>query len=227
MIEPGKRARRQTIFHRERLLWRALCVATLALISAPALAHKLQVFAFAEGDRIDGTAYFAGGAKSTGARILIQTANGETVATLTPAADGSFSYRARARADHLVIAESGDGHRAEWRVKADELAGGFPLATSESGLIQTVDMPPSGEAVAVPDTLGAPAPASGATTNVDPALIAAIDRAVARQIRPLREQLIAAQDEIRLRDILGGLGYLFGLTGLALWWHRRRPNTRA
>ncbi|MBK5965704.1 hypothetical protein CCR95_16830, partial [Thiocystis minor] len=70
------------------------------------------------------------------------------------------------------------------------------------------------------------APVSGETHDIDPALIAAIDQAVARQVRPLREQLIAAQDEVRLRDILGGLGYILGLTGLALWWRSRRLDTQ-
>jgi nickel transport protein len=59
---------------------------------------------------------------------------------------------------------------------------------------------------------------------VAPALESAIERAVARQIRPLREQLVAAEDRIRLQDILGGIGYIMGLTGLALWWASRRRS---
>jgi nickel transport protein len=60
--------------------------------------------------------------------------------------------------------------------------------------------------------------------TLDPALEAAIERAVARQIRPLREQLIAAEDRIRLQDILGGIGFIMGLTGLALWLTSRRRS---
>jgi nickel transport protein len=59
---------------------------------------------------------------------------------------------------------------------------------------------------------------------LDPAVESAIERAVARQIRPLREQLVAAEDRIRLQDILGGIGYIIGLTGLALWWRSRRRS---
>ena len=80
---------------------RPLLLLALALAALPAAAHKLVVFALAEGDRIDGTAYFAGGAKATGARILIQDSDGKTLATLTPTADGRFSYRARSAIDHL------------------------------------------------------------------------------------------------------------------------------
>jgi nickel transport protein len=52
-----------------------------------------------------------------------------------------------------------------------------------------------------------------------------IERAVARQVRPLREELMAAQDQARLHDILGGIGYILGLTGIALWWRARRSPT--
>lgn len=198
---------------------------TLALTSLPVAAHKLQVHAFAEGDRIDGTAYFAGGAKAAGARILVLDAEGKTLAQLTPAEDGRFSYRARMPIDHLIVAESGDGHRAEWRVKADELAGGFPMPEA---LVQITDTPPSGTTLPSHDALAKTsiAQGSGMTISLDPTLIAAIDQAVARQVRPLREQIIAAQDEVRLRDLLGGLGYILGLTGLALWWRSRRANTQ-
>ncbi len=182
----------------------------LAFTSLPVAAHKLQVFAFAEGDHIEGTAYFAGGAKASGAQILIQDAVGTTLAELTPDADGRFRYQAQMPTDLLIIAESGDGHRAQWRITADELAGGFPSSTP---LAPTVDTRPLDGR-----------PSGMIASSIDPALIAAIDQAVARQVRPLREQLIAAQDEIRLRDILGGLGYIFGLTGLALWWRNRHTR---
>jgi nickel transport protein len=42
----------------------------------------------------------------------------------------------------------------------------------------------------------------------------------------LREELIAAQDAYRLQDILGGVGYIFGVAGLALWWRARRFGSR-
>ncbi len=216
MTETGQHARHPSI-------QRGVLLLTFALASLPVAAHKLQVFAFAEGDRIEGTAYFAGGAKATGARILIRDAEGRTLAQLTPAHDGSFSYRARTPIDHLIVAESGDGHRAEWRITAPELAGGFPTAdaTGSTHVTSPVNLTPT-EMNSAQSTESPTPPAIG----VDPALIAAIDRAVARQVRPLREQLITVQDEIRLRDILGGLGYILGLTGFALWWQSRGTKPR-
>ena len=41
-----------------------------------------------------------------------------------------------------------------------------------------------------------------------------IEDAVSRQLRPLREQLDQLENTIRLRDILGGIGYVVGVLGL-------------
>jgi len=60
----------------------------------------------------------------------------------------------------------------------------------------------------------------------DPALTAAIERAVERQVRPLRSELAAAQARARLQDVLGGVGYILGFAGLALWWRGRDSRSR-
>lgn len=202
------------------------------LVAGPAAAHKLRVFAFADGARIQGSAYFAGGGKAQGARIRVQDGRGRVLAELTPGADGSFAYLAQAPEDHIVIADSGDGHRAEWRVSAAELAGGFPRGASDAA-------PPAASASASASSSAAdvgadagiprpmapgsrPADAPGARTGLDPDLELAIERAVARQVRPLREALLADRDRARLHDVMGGIGYILGLLGIALWWRARR-----
>jgi nickel transport protein len=202
---------------------RLIALSMLLMAAMPVLAHKLNVFAAADGARIVGSAYFAGGAKATGARIIITNAAGAVLAELDPAADGSFSYQASAPVAHRIIAESIDGHRAEWRITADELAGAF-----RSGAQDTSEPAAGGEGVRSKAETDSTADQPPPTTPVAlaPGLDAAIERAVARQIRPLREELLATRDALRLRDILGGVGYIFGLVGLALWWHGRRPPGR-
>lgn len=183
-------------------------------LSEMALAHKLQVHAFAEGRSISGSTYYAGGGAVSAARIELRDPSGALLAELTPDEDGRFTYEARAAVEHRILAVTPDGHRAEWIVASSE------LVFDEVGLgqgSQTIDT-----RLAVPQdsgTRGDQTPVAAST--LDPALEAAIERALARQIRPLREQLIATEERIRLHDILGGLGYIIGLTGLALWWRSR------
>ena len=191
-----------------------LCVALMAP-GLPAHAHKLQVFAFADGARIEGSAYFAGGGKAADSRIRIDDAAGQTLAELTTAADGSFEYLARAPIEHRIIAFSGDGHRATWRIGAAELAGGFP----DRGGAAEPSSPPSAERAARPE----PQPATQVSDDI---LRTAIDQAVARQITPLRQELLALRNDLRLQDILGGIGYIFGIAGLAMWWRARSASRK-
>jgi len=198
-----------------------LIICLAAFNSTPALAHRLQVFASADGVEIVGTAYFAGGVKAAGATILIQDAAAQPLATLTTAADGSFRYRAQTASDHLVIADSGDGHQAQWLVTAAELA----------GLNRPISNPPNppfskGGSDASFSNGGfskSPPFEKGGAGGISAAQLAAIEQAVARQIRPLREELAAAAGRASFRDVLGGIGYIFGLTGILLWWRHRKP----
>ncbi|KAA6187086.1 hypothetical protein F2Q65_03985 [Thiohalocapsa marina] len=210
----------------------------------PAYAHKLNVFAAADGTWIEGSTYFAGGAGASGARIRVTDASGALLAELESAADGRFRFQASGPQDHRVIARIGDGHRAEWLVTAEELAGGFAPAQAETLAPAMTNAPVAdqpvldsaiGDAVtgdaatgaadsAVPVTLAAPPPGPEAA-GLEAAIEAAVARQIAQQIRPLREELLATRDALRLQDVLGGIGYIFGLAGLALWWKARRNTS--
>ncbi len=165
--------------------WGIAGLLLLLAYSASLWPHGTQLFAAAEGPLIRGRVTYQGGASAAGVRILVD-AGGERVAELRSDAEGRFGYRAKLAADHLVVADFGDGHRAQWLVPAGQLVGAFGV---EQG---------------------------------DGSSPVALESALARQIQPLREELAAYQGELRFRDVLGGIGYLFGLAGLALWWQSRR-----
>lgn len=202
---------------------RVAALVLLLTLGDPALAHKLQVFAFAEGARISGSAYFAGGGAALVARIEVRDGEGGVLAELAPDGEGRFVYTAAAPVDHLILAITSDGHQAEWRVPAAELATGFGYG---GAIAQEAERPHRRDEPVIVET-DASSTSATSVAILDPALESAIERAVARQIRPLREQLVAAQDRIRFQDILGGIGYIMGLTGLALWWTSRRRSGRA
>lgn len=55
-------------------------------------------------------------------------------------------------------------------------------------------------------------------------MIAAIEKAVAHQVRPLREAFAQSQARAQLQDILGGIGYILGIAGLGIWWTGRQKR---
>lgn len=176
----------------------------------PALAHKLKLFATVEGTIIRGRVYFAGDSRAKGIRITVQGPAGEPLAEAVSDEDGRFAVDARERVDHHLVADSGDGHQARFVVAAADLPPGLP---ERPGRNVVADVPTIAPSSAQRDQPPAPAAAE---------IEALVDRAVARHVRPLAERLVALEDTLRWRDILGGLGYIAGVTGVACYVAARR-----
>jgi nickel transport protein len=181
---------------------------SLLFCALPLLAHGLKVYAHAAGDTIQGEVHFAGGAGASGALVRISDAEGKVLAVVKPDAEGHFSYRLKRPMDVVVEADSLDGHQARWYLKAEAFSGAG--AAREQGEVAVSRTPaPSVSGPVTAETAGSPC-----------------DEVLARQTQSMQEALMACEERVRLRDILGGLGYIVGLAGLGLWWGcRRRQRT--
>jgi len=180
----------------------------LMLGTAPAFAHKMKVFASAEGATISGYVYFNSGNRAVGVRIDVADRAGTTLYTGTSDADGAFRFEATRRTDHVISAAGEDGHAATYIVPASELPDSLP-APPDNRHADTIPTP-SAASVVLPE--------SAHSTEMR----AMIEQSVARQIRPLREQIDSYQEKIWWHDVLGGIGYIVGLGGLAFGLTRRR-----
>ncbi|MCU7812445.1 MAG: hypothetical protein KZQ77_14640 [Candidatus Thiodiazotropha sp. (ex Notomyrtea botanica)] len=176
-------------------------------------AHGLNLFIAVEGDTIRGRVHFGGGHGASDAIITISDSEGNKLADVTPNDNGEFSYIATQQTDHMIVADSRDGHVIKRLVEADALV--FNPSQPDSMGEQSVeagnessDLISASEKSVVPDVQE---------------INFRVEQAVARQMRPLREQLLAHDERVWLRDILGGIGYIIGLAGLGLWWRGRRP----
>lgn len=191
-----------------RLAVAVLVLAALALADAPAAAHKLRLFAFAETGTIRGSVYFGGSVAARGVSVVAYGPDGRILARTVSAEDGGFVFDVGERVDHRIVADTGDGHHAEVVIAADRLApvaGTAPVGTS-------------------PAAQSAAAATSGPAAAPKTDLVALVDAAVARHVGALQAQLALQQERTSLRDVLGGLGYILGLAGLAAFMlGRRRP----
>lgn len=191
----------------------ALVVLLTAGVS-DAFAHKIKLFATAQGTTISGTAYLPGGGRIAGAEVTARDPDGTGLATAVTDDDGAFSMEATRRVDHLLDLDTGDGHRATFRIAATQLP---PTLPGPEGAAQVSADTPAAEAGPVP---------AAASALSEEALEAIVARAVAAQLNPLREQMDAREDRARLQDILGGLGWIMGLTGIAFFLLARKERRR-
>ena len=196
----------------ERSLGVTALLAVALWVAAPVAvqAHKLKAFATAEGKSINGYAYFSPGGRIRQATVTVTAPDGHVVTTMPTDEEGNFRFEATHRIDYRITVDGGDGHVATYTV---------PLAELPDSL-------PSVGAIAVGETPAPAIPAPAYQASVEAAgfadLRAFIDQSVSRQIRPLREQIDAYQEKVWMHDVLGGLGVIFGISGVAYGRGQRR-----
>jgi nickel transport protein len=177
-----------------------------------ALAHKTVVFATCTGEMIEGEVYFQGGAAARNVEVTLVGPQGQQFGRTQTDDEGKFTFPVRFRCDHRVIADAGSGHGAEYTVAADELPESLP--------------PPGGS-----DDPGPPADSAeqGAPNRPPERRVADADpketeaelqelRAIARQLEAVRREMNQYHNQLRLRDVLGGLGYILGIMGVVFYF---------
>ena len=197
----------------------AVCLMLSVLAATtPTLAHRVLVFAYAEGDTIHTESTFVPDTPVRQGKILVQNRKtGQVLLTGQTDDQGKFFFKIPAEAvaqkmDLNIVVEAAMGHRGEWLLKADSYLPG-----------------------AIPGKAGTPAKAAPASTpsasvpgttavNLDQqALEAALNKALERQLAPIREKLTELTiHRTSLPDIIGGIGYILGLFGLWAYFQSKR-----
>ena len=203
-----------------RLVRVCFCAALILLSLSPvALAHRLNVFAFVDGGEIQVESSFSRGNPAGQGKVEVSdAATGVALVTGVTGGDGVFRFPmpdgVRSRGHDLIVrVNAGEGHQGEWRIPAADLGRPSVDAVAVVRDLQS--------AAAVPP----PAAQSGQAISFTPQeLERIIDAALEQKLAPIR-QMLADQYSAgpSLRDIIGGIGWLIGLAGIAAYFKRRRP----
>lgn len=209
-----------------RLMRAALLLVTTLLLLAtlPASAHKLNMFAYAEGNEIFVEGYFADGKKAKNSAVTVFDASNSELLSGTSDGEGQFSFAIPQQSDMRITINAGMGHQTEYTLLKDELRDDPEVTDSNSA------------ASPITATTGIAAINSGITTQTDegpltPTIAANIDpttlrneveRAVGKAIKPLMRELSAMRAEKSFADIVGGIGFIFGLLGIAMYFKARK-----
>jgi nickel transport protein len=198
-------------------------LALVAASAAPAAAHKLILFASVEGATIHGKAYFQGGAPARGLAVTAFDPQGAELAQTTTDDRGEFTMEAQFGCNHRLVVETPDGHGAEFPLKAEQLPADLPPPPDEAagsarpGGEHSHSHPghshPHGE-----HSHSHPPPREPATSKSAGAGPSDELRALRADVAALQEQLTRYENRMRLRDILGGIGYILGLAGIAFYF---------
>lgn len=229
IADSGHRHPRKTFYPWLIPIMLCLCLLTAA---SPALAHRVLVFAYAEGDTIHTESKFVGsGAVQQGQVQILDQKTGRVLLTGTTDEQGKFSFKippeaAAQRLDLLVVVEASMGHRGEWQMKAESY-------------LPTPETPAGAAAPVVPGPAAAAAPTSEApvtSTSASPPEMMApaadrqmleetLNKALERQLAPIKEMLAESQvHKTTLTDIIGGIGYIMGIFGLLAYFQSKKKK---
>ncbi len=203
--------------------------ALLALFAAaPALAHKVTLFAYVEGGDIVADAFYSRSNKVRQGKIAVaDAASGEKLLEIATDEAGTARFPVpekalKARRDLRLTLIAGEGHQDEILVRASEFA---PAPKAEKPA--AAQKPASKVESKAPKETQPPAQAAPQPSpQLDQAeLEALIERAVEKKVAPLRQMLERqAGDGPRMVEIVGGIGYILGLFGVAAFFAARRKD---
>jgi nickel transport protein len=196
-----------------------LCVlAALILIASPALAHKVSVFGYVEGGMLLGEGYFPGGGKAKNSKVELIDQNGKVLATTTTDNKGAFKLKLpAAKAPLKLVVTASMGHKGEYVLTDQDLGQDQKTAKAAQDKMTAGSIESSGDAQAAK------------AGQIDQATLqAALQKALDKELSPLKAQIAKMQADrgIGVADVIGGLGYILGLLGLAAYMRYRKTEQK-
>ncbi len=177
----------------------------IIMMDVSVFAHKVNVFAYIEGEKIYTESYFNDGKKCIDSKIEVFDNQGNKLLEGLTDKEGEFSFEVPSEdGDLKIVLTASMGHRAEYSILADELS-------SAAGLIKEE----SEEHVSL---------ISPETSLVDLKEIQSIiEDALDEKLKPIMREIKKSQeDKISPTEIIGGIGYIIGIFGIVTYFLSRK-----
>ena len=181
-------------------------------------AHRVNIFAWTASGSIEAECAFSGGSPAQNSPVsVLDTATGQLLATETTDSKGHCAFAItdsmrNAPKGLTLQVNAGSGHLGKWTIEASELNQTQSQPSSEQQTTESsrADAAPSQPAASQPESL---------TISTEIAALRADIASLHREIASLKN------DEPSVRDIVGGLGWIAGLVGVACWFSARRRQS--
>lgn len=188
---------------------RALVLIAALVAPLPALAHNVISGVFPSGKDIEGEIGLSDGTMAVGALVEVFDEAGNKLGETVTDEDGFFLFTPTQPVAHIFRSDLGAGHVADTTMSAADVA---QLMGQEAAAAT------SGASVLG----GAPAQMASGAVGLTDETRAEIATMLRNELRPIRQELTALKTETNFQSILGGIGYIVGLFGLAFYIAARR-----
>ncbi len=198
----------------------------IVFMTVPAQAHKVNLFAYVEGDRVVVEGYFSAKSKAQDSAVEVFDETGKKIHEGKTDKEGIYSFKLAdlpAFTGGLrFVLDAGMGHKAEYTLSTSDLPG------SPKEVEPAKEQTPKNQSEAVPE----PAKAGSVQALDQAALTAALESAMDKKLEPLvrmlgkQEKLLLEEKNSgpRINDIVGGIGWIVGMVGLAAFFLGRNRS---
>ena len=193
------------------------------LVTGNAWAHRVNVFAWAEGDIVYIESKFSGGKKVMGGDIIVSDSSGVVLLTGRTNDQGEFSFKRPQPTELKIILQAGMGHRAEWTLPVDDGHADHSADDARAEKANAHNKPISPD-----DPIDHQHTKTQAAVYAGPSrseIEAIVEKALDKKMKPVLEMLAESNAKgPDIGDILGGIGYIIGLVGIGAYFHNRKKK---
>ncbi len=181
----------------------------------PVFAHKATVFAWIEGETVHTQSKLSGGRIVKNGEISVYDDKGNHLLSGKTNVKGEFSFKIPQKTALKIVLDAGYGHKTEWYIPIEEINPGSNKTPYDNPL-------PHGNLKRTQkDIPGVMLQDSYHQAEIELAMEKILDRKLA----PIHKKMAEfSEDKPSITDILGGIGYIIGLVGLASYINFRRSN---
>ena len=216
--------RSETSFRNRWIIYLIAAVIWVVFPSAHVSAHKVTIFAWVEGDTVYTQSKFSKGRNAKNSTVVVYDKAGNLLLEGKTDENGLFSFKVPKKTDLKVVLKASMGHLAEWTIPAEEInavAGVSEINVQEAGVGGTAGQEAS---LATDDKASEQLVPTAVTLNRQE-IRDIVDESLDRKLAPIVNMLADVSDRgPRMTEVIGGIGYIFGLVGVGLYFTYRRKR---
>lgn len=186
-----------------------------------AQAHKLNMFAYVEGEDVYIEVYFADGKRAKNSKIKVYDPQSQLLYSSITDDEGGHQFAIPQKTELKIVVDAGMGHQTEYTLPVSE------FSDEQNSNIVATNVKTSSQKTADVVTETVPAIAASAPPNMDmDQLKPLITRAVSQAVKPLQREISELKNKTSVSDLIGGVGYIFGLLGLFAYMDARKKSNK-
>ncbi len=189
-------------------------VVSILFFCGIALAHKVMIFAYVEGDTVYTESKFSGGKKVINGKIIVYDSKERQLLKGKTDKNGEFFFKIPEKTALNIVLDAGMGHGNSWTIPLSEIEN-LPGNNKE----KKEDLHKTGVLEQKRELK-----LSGSSFN-EKRIEIMIEKALDKKLKPIMRILIEDREKgLDVHDIFSGIGYIFGLAGVAAYISSRKKG---